>query len=241
IRVSAIRSIELYEAVLDAHSKLGQGIALVDIESGKILYGNEALAAMSGYSIEELLALASFVQIMPPYAAEPMEESRRRRVGGSSEEPDQWETTFLRKDGSRLQVEIAVTPVESDEGMRMVALVRDITERNASLRALRESESRWRTVVASAPVMIWTIDRDGVFTMAEGRVLDRIGMTSADLVGRSIQDVYAQVPALLAHYERALAGEPVEAVVEISGRTLQAQLVPSVEEGELGAVIGVAT
>jgi diguanylate cyclase (GGDEF)-like protein/PAS domain S-box-containing protein len=239
--VSTIRPVELYEAVLEAHARLGQGIAVVDTESGQVVHANEALAAMSGYTLDEILALDSFIRIMPSYAARPMEESRRRRAAGSYDGPDQWETTFLRKDGSRLHVEMAVTPFETDEGSVLVAVVRDITARKAYLRALRESEARWRTVVANAPVTIWTIDRDGVFTMAEGRVLDELGMTSADLVGRKIQDVYAQTPAILEHYERALAGERVEVAAEIGGRTLQVHLGPASDDGELAGVIGVAT
>src|SRR5205814_2217685 len=113
-------------------------------------------------------------------------------------------------DGGRVDVEIAITPVESDDAALFVALVRDITERKAGERLLRESEARWRTIVNRAPVMIWTIDTGGVFTMAEGRVLELLGMTSQDLIGRSIDEVYSRMPAVLLHYQSALAGEAVE-------------------------------
>lgn len=231
---------ELYEAVLEAQSKLGQGIAIVDIESQRILYSNEALSRMSGYTTDELAALPSFFALSPPRQVEVMEHHRRRRLEGSDEEPDQWETVIHGKDGSRLDVEIAVQDLD-DAGPLMVALVRDITERKTSERALRESEARWRTVVDRAPVMIWTIDRDGVFTMAEGRGLTGFGMTEPDLVGRSIYDLHAEMPEILDHYRRALAGEPVEATVKTGKRWLHAHLVPVMDDEAVDGVVGVGT
>jgi diguanylate cyclase (GGDEF)-like protein/PAS domain S-box-containing protein len=213
---------ELHEAVLDAQSKLGQGIAIVDVESRKVVYANEAVARMSGYSEDEILELPSLIEL-------PADKS------------DQWETVIQRKDGTQLDIEVAVKEIDGDSNL-MVALVRDITKRKAAERALRESETRWRTLVGRAPVMLWSVDVDGVFTMAEGgQLLEAIGMQASDLVGRSIRDVYEAMPEVLAHYERAIAGEATEAMVEAGGRQLQSHLVPLVEEGEISGVIGVAT
>ena len=47
----------------------------------------------------------------------------------------------------------------------------------AALHDMQASDARWRTVVGSTPVMLWTIDRDGVFTMAEGQVLEKREVT----------------------------------------------------------------
>jgi diguanylate cyclase (GGDEF)-like protein/PAS domain S-box-containing protein len=238
----ALGQAELHEAVLEAQAKLGEGFAVLDIASQKVLHVNEALAGMVGYTRDELLALPSVFDLVPASAAKPIDASRRRRLAGSTAEPDTWETVLRRNDGSRLDVEIAITPVRSDDITHVVALVRDITARKASDRELRQSEARWRTVVGGAPVMIWSVDASGVFTMAEGRVLDRLKMTPEDLIGRSIEDVYARMPGIVEHYKRALRGEAVEATTVAAGRTLQASLVPSYDDqGRLDGVIGVAT
>jgi diguanylate cyclase (GGDEF)-like protein/PAS domain S-box-containing protein len=231
----------LYHAVLAAQSKLGEGVALVDIETQRILDVNDAILTMSGYTRDELLALPSFLMLFPPSAVEAMEVHRRRRLEGSTEEPDAWTSVVLGKDGRRIDVELGVERLAGDS-TAMVAVVRDITESKAVERALRSSEARWRTVVARAPVMIWTIDRDGIFTMADGRVLENLGMAPGDLTGRSIAEVYDRMPDVLGHYDRALRGETIEAVTEVSGRTLHAFLVPSYDQdGEFDGVIGVAT
>jgi diguanylate cyclase (GGDEF)-like protein/PAS domain S-box-containing protein len=236
----ATEPFELYEAVLEAQARMGQGVAIVDIQSLKIVYANQAVAAMSGYTVEEILELPSFLALSPPPYADAMEESRRRRLDGS-EEPNRWDTVIHRKDGTRLEIEVSVQEV-AGEPMLMVALLRDVTRRKQAERALRESEARLRTLVTRAPVVLWTVDRDGIFTMAEGQGLVELGISSADLVGRSIEDVYAELPHVLPAYGQALAGNPMEATIETFGRTMQAHLVPlEAEDGTIDGVVGVAT
>ncbi|MFL5839156.1 MAG: EAL domain-containing protein [Thermoleophilaceae bacterium] len=236
----ATEPFELYEAVLEAQAKMGQGVAIIDIKSLKIVYANQAVAAMSGYTVEEILELPSFLALSPPPYADAMEESRRRRLQGS-DEPNQWDTVIHRKDGTRGDIEVSVEEIEGEPTL-MVALLRDVTRRKQAERALRDSEARLRTLVSRAPVMLWTVDRDGVFTMAEGQGLVDLGVSPADLVGRSIEDVYERLPDVVPAYRRALAGEPVEATIEASGRTLQAHLVPlEADDGTIDGVVGVAT
>ena len=229
-----------HEAVLAAQARMGQGIVIVDVRTGKIVHSNEAVARMSGYTVEEILDLPSFMALSPAKYAAAMEESRVRRLEGS-DEPNEWDTVIHRKDGTRLDIEVAVSPVDGEPHL-MVALLRDVTRRKAAERALRESEHRLRTLVTRSPVLMWTVNRDGIFTVLEGNSLSDMGVVSEEVVGRSIQDVYRNMPEVLPHYERALAGEPTEAKLEAAGRTLQAHLVPLVsEEDEVEGVVGVAT
>jgi diguanylate cyclase (GGDEF)-like protein/PAS domain S-box-containing protein len=230
----------LQEAVLDAQSRMGQGILIVDVPTGKIVHANEAVARMSGYTVEEVLELPSFMALSPPTYADAMEASRTRRLAGSPE-PNEWDTVIHRKDGTRLEIEVSVSPVDGEQNL-MVALLRDVTRRKQAERALRESENRLRTLVSRAPVLLWTVDRDGIFITAEGHGLDGLGLGPNGLAGRSIQDVYADLPEALPHYEAAFAGRPAEATVRAGGRTFQAHLVPlESEDGEVEGVVGVAT
>jgi diguanylate cyclase (GGDEF)-like protein/PAS domain S-box-containing protein len=230
----------LHEAVLDAQARMGQGILIVDVPSGKIVYTNEAVAALSGYTVEEILEWPSFMAISPPSHAAVMEASRLRRLAGSAE-PDEWDTVIHRKDGTRLHSEVSISPLDGEPNL-MVALLRDVTRRKQAELALRDSENRLRTLVTRAPVLMWTVNVDGVFTAVEGRSLTELRITEDDIVGRSIYDVYRDMPHVLPYYERALAGELTEATLETGGRTLQAHLVPlTSEDGPLEGVVGVAT
>jgi diguanylate cyclase (GGDEF)-like protein/PAS domain S-box-containing protein len=230
----------LHEAVLDAQARMGQGILIIDLPTGKIVYANDAVCALSGYSVEEMLEWPSFMAISPPRYADAMEASRIRRLAGS-DEPNDWDTVIHRKDGTRLDIEVSVSHVDGEPNL-MVALLRDVTRRKEAERALRESEARLRTLVSRAPVLMWTVNRDGVFTALEGRSLSDLRITEDELVGRSIHEVYKDMPEVLPHYERAMRGESAEATIEASGRTLQAHLVPlETEDGRFDGVVGVAT
>src|SRR4051812_3794278 len=230
----------LHEAVLDAQARMGQGILIVDVPSGKIVYANEAVSALSGYSADELLDLPSFMALSPPGYASAMEDSRVRRLAGS-DEPNEWDTVIHRKDGTRVDIEVTVSHVDGEPNL-MVALLRDVTRRKGAERALRESENRLRTLVSRSPVLLWTVNRDGVFTALEGRSMSELRITEQELVGRSIDDVYRDMPEVLPHYELALRGEVTDATIEAGGRTLHAYLVPlEAEDGAIDGVVGVAT
>jgi diguanylate cyclase (GGDEF)-like protein/PAS domain S-box-containing protein len=230
----------LHEAVLDAQARIGLGVLVVDVSTGKVVHASEGVTTLSGYTVQEILGWPSFMAISPGPYAQAMEASRLSRLAGG-DEPDEWDTVIHRKDGTRLDIEVSISPVDGEPDL-MVALLRDVTRRKEAERALRDSEARLRTLVTRAPVLMWTVDRDGVFTALEGRSLVDLGVTAEDLIGRSIADVYKELPHVLPHYERALAGEVTEATVEAGGRTLQAYLVPiEADDGSVDGVVGVAT
>lgn len=216
----------LYEAVLEAHNELGQCIAVIDTETRRVVYANDALCRVSGYTHEEILALPSLFALPPDDGS------------GGLDGVKSWETVIEGKDGAAVDIEVAVTPPQPGSTL-MVALMRDVTEQKDAERAVAEREARWHTLVARAPVLIWTVDNEGVFTLAEGHGLQAIDAESA--VGRNIADVYADRPEVLPHYERALAGETSDLIMEASGRLLQTHLVPAIGPEGIEGVIGVAT
>jgi len=105
-------------------------------------------------------------------------------------------------------------------------IARDITERKRAERALRESEERLRSLVTNAPVVLFAIDREGVFTVEEGRGLSRLGLRPGQNVGRSVFDVYRDVPEVIDAVRRALAGESFTATVELAGFTFEGHYGP---------------
>jgi len=71
------------------------------------------------------------------------------------------------------------------------------------------------TVSRNVPIVLFSLDGDGVFTRSEGRGLDAIGLEPNEAVGTSVFDIYADYPRILDAVERALAGENVHEVVEV--------------------------
>jgi two-component system cell cycle sensor histidine kinase/response regulator CckA len=72
---------------------------------------------------------------------------------------------------------------------------------------LSEAEQRLRTVVAKAPVVFFALDSSGIFTLSEGRALEKLGLRPGQVVGQSVFQLYRLYPKILESARRALAGE----------------------------------
>ncbi len=84
-------------------------------------------------------------------------------------------------------------------------------ERDRASLALRQNEARLRTVAANLPNgAVFVVDHDLRYLLAEGNALQAAGMTSEDLVGKTLWE--ALDPDLATRYEpyyrQALGGEP---------------------------------
>ncbi len=115
-----------------------------------------------------------------------------------------------------------------------------------SVRRLREdletTAARLSAVVSNAPVVLFSIDRMGIFTLSEGRGLEPLGLRPGDAVGRSVYDLYRDHPAIVESVERALVGEAFTSVAEVGGLVYETHYAPlRGADGAVTGVIGVAT
>lgn len=116
----------MYETLLHAVSDLGEGFLVTD--AGKLIYANRAYCEMTGYTFEELVALPSLLELTVPEQREEIAERLRSRLAGGNV-VDHYEAALVRKDGRRVECEVAVELAETDQGVRLVSIVRDVTER----------------------------------------------------------------------------------------------------------------
>ena len=126
------------EAILGLVDAAPDGIVMAD-EHGSILFANRRTEELFGYGREQLLG-RSVEELLPEplrqvhrahrtrYRAEP----RLRSMGAGL-------VLFARRaDGTEFPVEIGLSPIETSEGLRVVAVVRDVTERVTAEREQRE-------------------------------------------------------------------------------------------------------
>ena len=99
----------------------------------------------------------------------------------------------------------------------ILGTIEDITEQRQAEEALRESDARLRTVIAGIPVMVYALDRHGIFTFCDGKGLEALGLEPGQVVGRTAYDVFRDTPALLDHLHVALTGIPHAWTVEVQG------------------------
>ena len=92
------------------------------------------------------------------------------------------ESTYLRKDGSRLPVILTVTALHNEQGALTgyVHIAKDISDR-------KHAEERFRLVVESAPNGILMANQGGVITLVNAQVERWFGYTRHELLGQKIE------------------------------------------------------
>jgi PAS domain S-box-containing protein len=154
-------------------------------------------------------------------------EFRQRTAGGS------WK--WILSLGKIAEYDAAGQPV------RMLGTHTDITERKQAEENLAESIRRLRTVVDGAPIVLYSFDRHGVFTLSEGKGLVGLGIKPGEIVGKTIFEVYGDQTASIAALRRALAGESFTLELSFSaGGTFEvSHMAMHDEAGNYNGTIGV--
>ncbi|SFR61122.1 PAS domain S-box protein [Halogeometricum limi] len=144
--------------------KLPDGILVHETDTGEILDSNDLFCEMLGYPREELLEL-SFQEIHPnepPYTLDRAAELVRR---AAAEGPQQFEWVVETKAGGRLPVEVHLCETAIEDESRVLAVVRDITERKR-----REQELRLQNERLAKFASVVSHDLRNPLSVAHGRV-----------------------------------------------------------------------
>ena len=133
------------------------------------------------------------------------------------------------------------TPVMTEDELGVLANA--FNQMTEQLRTLYESlEERLRTVVSNAPIVLYALDKEGHFTLFEGKGLEALQVEPGQVVGISIFEVYREVPQIAENVRRALTGEAFYSTVEVRGLVFESWYAPLYDQnGEINGVIGVAT
>jgi diguanylate cyclase (GGDEF)-like protein/PAS domain S-box-containing protein len=131
-----------------------------------------------------------------------------------------------------------VSSDSSGHPQRAIGTLLDITERKLAEAALQSSEQRMRSVLEQTPIILFATDQHGVFTLSQGKGLAALSIQPDQLNGRSVFDVFADIPAITDGMRRALAGNTITETVAIVGRVFEWTCTPMFD-GPLQAVVGV--
>ena len=149
---------------------------------------------------------------------------------------------FLPKPINRVLLRARVEAVLEKKRLRDAERAYLLTISQQTQVALQKSEHLLQTVVSNAPIVLFALDNQGIFTLIEGLGLQLLNLTSEELVGRSVFALAEGMPSLIEGAGRAQAGEAFTAVLEIADRVFESQQLPMRDgSGQISGVIGVAT
>ena len=158
---------------------------------GVFLYANSAALRLFGAErAEQLVGRPVDLTVHPDYKSLVRERIQQAQSVVGHANP-RHEEKVLRLDGSAIDVEAVGTHLVYQGEPAVQVVLRDITDRKAAERALRESEETLRNLMAVMPVGVALIEQDGTFAYLNHRFEEHFGYNLAD------------VPSLDAWYARA--------------------------------------
>ena len=226
---------------------------------GRIVRANPAAHPLLGYSQAELVGLE--VDALVPPAMRARHAMFRQRYGEAPRARPmgtQMELVALRKDGSEVLVEIALSPLQGQAHAYVVAAIRDIaayprvqqalqrarySEHLAQFGRLAVDAREPRVVLDQMPaiaaealradaVYVYLLDANGVgLTLAGGA-----GLLDGDAVGMRVPNHADAVPGCVVHQGRVLSLPAAEAVTE----TVTETVTEAVTEADAHAEAGMA-
>lgn len=180
-----LRQRDLYEGMLSAQSELGEGFVIIDDQI--ITYANEAFCEISGYSLDEIEEMHSFIRLISEEDRAGLLERRKNRME-TGEGDIHYETGLRHKDGRRLDVEVAFKVFEG-EPLRFMIIVRDITRRKRTEENLRKQETRLRRLVEQAADALFVHDLQGDLFDVNQQACESLGYTREELIGMTVYDI----------------------------------------------------
>jgi PAS domain S-box-containing protein len=154
------------------------------------------------------------------------------------------EQRMRRRDGIWLwtQLNLAIVPGRDGDDDYILAIVTDISRQKRAEETARQINERLDFVINRAPIVLWAIDRQGVFTISRGAGLTPLGLNTGDAIGQSVFEMFAETPELLENIRRGLGGETMSFLTRVKGLAYEVFLMPVRDEaGEISGVIGVST
>ena len=180
---------------------------IIDRE-GRIIVANPTIEQLFGYPRQELIGKSMKILLperfrhthhfqLTDYFVQP----RARAMGAGTE------LIGLRQDGSEFPVDVSLSPLNTEQGLLVMATIHDITRRKQAEEALRDSEARMRAIFDTAVDGIVTIDERGTIERFNPAAERMFGYTEAEVTGKNVSMLmpspYREAhDGYLAHYLR---------------------------------------
>lgn len=176
---------------------------------GRVCYANQKACESLGYTREELMQLRLWditPGSSPEHLAQQWSQYEKTALG-----TQHFQTWHRRKDGSVFPVDISTRHIWFGDVELHVSFSRDMTERQATEAALRESETRFRELAEMLPQIVFELDAAGHFRFVNRVGLRNLGYTREELADLDILTLFVPEDRerIAAGFCKRLHDEPV--------------------------------
>lgn len=184
----------LVEAAPDAMITVdGQGVIRLVNRQAEILFGYPR-KELIGRPLETLVP-ERFADVHPGHRARYFSEPRTRPMGVGLV------LAGRRKDGTEFPVDIALSFIETEEGVLATAAVRDVTERERADEALRARQEETRQILETAQDAYIGMDATGQITDWNRQAEVIFGWNRDEAIGRTLADTIIPYRFREAHWK----------------------------------------
>ncbi len=149
------------------------------------------------------------------------------------------EKASLRTQVNGVWLETHYNPVFDEHGKPngAIGVSFNVSKKVQSERVLSATQDKLREVLKHVPFSFWAIDSERKYIFREGMGLKALNLSSEEMAGRSIDDIYRDFPEVVSNFNRAFAGETFELQTELAGRWYKSSFAPTLDETK--AIIGI--
>ena len=160
------------------------GVLVVDPETGAFVEFNDTAHSQLSYSREEFSKLT----VHDIEAKESSDEIRVHLAEMVKNGGEEFETLHRTKDGDIKNILVTTRTIELTEKTQLYAIFHDITETRKVQNALVQSDAQYRQLVELAHSGIWVVDKDFTTTFVNPRMLEMLGYTENEMLGKNLLD-----------------------------------------------------
>jgi PAS domain S-box-containing protein len=135
----------------------------------------------------------------------------------------------LRADGEEFPMEASISQVEGGGEKTYTVILRDITERQRTEEALRESEVKFSAAFQSSPLAMVITELDGKYVEANPAFCDLVGYSREEIMGKTVTDF-----GILSVPDRE---KLISAIVSASGSVRNAEVKFRIQDGSLRDIL----
>ena len=226
-KVTQDEDLRLAARILDYMS---EGVILIRVENGGIIYANPGSENMFGYEAGELTGKKINGLIAP---SDQSAEETTREINRILYQKGVWkgDIRYLKKDGRPFWSAVSISAfTHAEYGEVWMAVQKDITQQKTAEEKLRDSQEHIAAVVTSAPIGLIAINTEGTVTLCLGSSLTSIGYLESNCVGKNIAQIFPYLPEVQKGFSDCLNGKSPTVDFTMKNRDFELRFSPMLDK-----------